>query len=103
MTFLQTTTYERKLVRIQEKGQVTLPTQIRERLGLKKGDLVAVQDTENGILITPQEVIAMSALDRIGAVLLKKGVTLEELIESGIEIRGDIIKEKYGVDSNDKR
>jgi len=45
----------------------------------------------------------MSALDRIGAVLLKKGVTLEELIESGIEIRGDIIKEKYGVDSNDKR
>jgi hypothetical protein len=28
---------DRKLVRIQEKGQVTIPTEIRKKLGLKQG------------------------------------------------------------------
>lgn len=102
MTFLQTTQSERKLVRVQEKGQVTLPSEIREKLRLKKGDLVAVEETQNGILITPQAIIAMEALDRLGAELKKKGLTLEELIESGREIRGQILKEKYGIDPNGK-
>lgn len=37
-----------KLVRIQGKDQVTLPADIRKRLGLKKGDLVAVEGTLEG-------------------------------------------------------
>jgi AbrB family looped-hinge helix DNA binding protein len=28
---------DRKFVRIQEKGQVTIPTEIRKKLGLKQG------------------------------------------------------------------
>ena len=91
----------RKLVRIQEKGQVTLPAKLRRKLGLKKGDLVAVTETEEGVLITPQEVIAMRALDRLGAMLREQGITLEELIESGREIRGQIIREKYGLESDE--
>ena len=34
-------TMDRKLVRVQEKGQVTLPADLRRKSGLKKGDLVA--------------------------------------------------------------
>ena len=45
---------ERKLVRVKEKGQVRLPAEIRKRLGLKKGDLVAVVETPDGVLITPR-------------------------------------------------
>ena len=33
--------------------------------GCKKGDLVAFVETEQGVLINPQEVVAMDALDRI--------------------------------------
>lgn len=86
-----------KLVRIQEKGQVTLPADVRRTLGLKKGDLVSVTHTEDGILIVPQEVIANKLLDQIGQVLKAQGVTLDEFIESGREIRGTIVQEKYGV------
>jgi|DewCreStandDraft_1066081.scaffolds.fasta_scaffold50374_1 AbrB family looped-hinge helix DNA binding protein len=89
---------ERKLVRVQEKGQVTIPTALRRKLGLKKGDLVAVVETPEGVLITPQEVVAMKALDRIGAVLREKGLTLEELMGSGREIRGELLKEKYAIE-----
>lgn len=99
MTFLQTTQSERKLVRVQEKGQVTLPSEVREKLGLKKGDLVAVVETDEGVLISPQEIVATKALDRISEVLKEKGLSLEELIESGREIRGNIVKEKYGLKS----
>ena len=88
-------TIERKLVRVQEKGQVTLPAELRRKLGLKKGDLVAVEETEEGLLITPQEVLAMKALDRVGEALKESGLSLEELIESGREIRGQIIREPY--------
>ena len=88
---------DRKLVRVQEKGQVTLPTALRKHLGIKKGDLVAITETPDGILITPQEVIAMRALDRIGEALRERGLTLEELIESGREERGKHIEERYGL------
>ena len=99
MTFLQTTMSERKLVRVQEKGQVTLPSEVREKLGLKKGDLVAVMETNEGILISPQQIVATKALDRIGEVLKEKGLSLEALMESGREERGNIIEKKYGIRS----
>jgi AbrB family looped-hinge helix DNA binding protein len=86
-----------KLVRIQEKGQVTLPAAVRRALGLKKGDLVSVTQTDEGILITPQQVVALKALDRVGELLRAEGVSLDEMIESGRDIRGELIKEEYGI------
>lgn len=97
MTFLQTTFSEKKLVRVQEKGQVTLPAEVREKLGLKKGDLVAVTEIEGGIFISPQQAIANHALNKIGEALKEKGLSLDELIESGREERGNIIENKYGL------
>jgi len=102
MTFPQTTVSEQKLVRIQEKGQVTLPAKVRKKLGLKKGDLVAVTETEEGVLITPQQVVANKALDRIGQILKEKGLSLEELIKSGREIRGEVLRKKYGIYTDKK-
>ena len=87
---------EVKYVRIQEKGQVTLPADIRKRLGLKKGDLVAVEETPDGVLITPQAVLALKALDEMGAILREQGVTLEDWMESGRAIREELYREKYG-------
>ena len=79
-----------KLSAVQEKGQITIPAEIRRKWGLRKGDLVAFVETEAGVVISPQEVIAMESLDQIGKILREKGVTLKELIESGREVRGKI-------------
>jgi antitoxin PrlF len=88
---------DRKFVRIQEKGQVTIPTEIRKKLGLKRGDLVAVVETPEGVFITPQQVLATKALDRIGEVLKEQGRSVDELIASGRDIRGDLLQETYGI------
>jgi AbrB family looped-hinge helix DNA binding protein len=91
----------KRLVRVQEKGQVTLPAAVRRRLGIKTGDLVAVSETPDGVLITPQEVLAMKALDRIGEALRERGLSLDELIESGREVRGQIMEEQDAVASRE--
>jgi len=86
---------DRKLVRMQEKGQVTIPTEIRKKLGLKRGDLVAVIETPDGVFITPQQALATKALDRIGNILKEKGVSLDELIVSGAQIRNQLSKRLF--------
>lgn len=76
-----------KLSRIQKKGQVTIPAEYQERLGLEEGDFVAFTETEAGLLISRQEVVAMDALDKIGQALAEQGISLEELLSSGADIR----------------
>lgn len=90
-----------KLSVVQERGQVTIPSEIRRKLGLKKGDLVAFVETEEGVLISPREVVAMKALDKLGALLREKGISLEELMDSGREIRGELVKELYDLDPSE--
>jgi antitoxin PrlF len=92
----------RKLVRIQEKGQVTIPTEIRKKLGLKRGDLVAVMETPEGVFITPQQVLATKAFESIGEILKEKGLSLEEVIASGRQIRTAILQEAYGITETPK-
>jgi AbrB family looped-hinge helix DNA binding protein len=53
-------------VRIQEKGQVTIPHQIRNKLNLKKGDLVVFVETDSGVMVRPAAVIATD--DRLAEV-----------------------------------
>jgi AbrB family looped-hinge helix DNA binding protein len=93
---------DRKLVRIQDKGQVTIPTEIRKKLGLKRGDLVAVMETPEGVFITPQQVLATKAFDSIGNILKEQGVSLEELITSGRQLRTDLLQDAYGITETSK-
>jgi antitoxin PrlF len=45
-------------VRVQGKGQVTIPRQIRKKLNLKQGDLVIFEETESGVMVKSAAVIA---------------------------------------------
>jgi len=82
-------------VRVQAKGQVTIPTKIRKKLNLRKGDRVMFIETKEGVLIKPAEVLLTEALDEMGKALKEEGITLEEWIERGREIRGQLLEEMY--------
>jgi AbrB family looped-hinge helix DNA binding protein len=84
-------------VRVQEKGQVTIPTKLRKKLNIKKGDTVMVVETKDGLLIKPAEVVLSEALDEMGKALKADDVTLEEWIERGREIREKLLEETYGI------
>ena len=88
----------KKTYTIQENGQITLPIEFRRRYGLKKGDVIVFKETEEGLLISPKEAQVMNLLDEINDGLKAKGITLDELIESGREIRQEIYDERYAHD-----
>ncbi len=69
---------------------------------MKRGDLVAVMETPDGVFITPQQVLATKALDSIGEILKEPGLSLAELIASGRELRTDILQETYGITKTPK-
>ena len=79
---------------IQANGQITLPREFRKRFGLKKGDMVIFKETSEGLLISPRESMAVNLLDEIGDALKKKGISLDDLIESGRDIRQEIYNQK---------
>ncbi|MBA4379327.1 MAG: hypothetical protein C0393_01320 [Anaerolinea sp.] len=88
-------------VRVQEKGQVTIPTRIRRKLNLKKGDTVMFVETKEGILIKAAEVIVSEALASIGEALRAEGITLEDWIEKSREFRAKMLREEYGFKEED--
>ena len=90
-----------KLVRVQDRGQITLPIELRKKYGIKEGDLVGFRETKEGLLLDLRAVQIAKALDQIGAALREQGETLESMIESGREIRGELLKELYGIDAGE--
>ena len=44
-------------VRVQAKGQVTIPKEIREKLNVQPGDLVVFVETDAGVMVKPAAVM----------------------------------------------
>lgn len=86
---------------IQENGQVTLPKELRREYGLHKGDTVVFERTEEGWIVRKDEPDPMKLLDELGEILAARGITLDELIASGRGIRGEIVRERYGLEPGD--
>jgi len=55
-------TTEPTIVKVTRRGQTTIPQKIRQQCGIKEGDRLTVEATENGILFKP----IPNILDMIG-------------------------------------
>ena len=85
-------------MRVSERGQITIPKELRDRFGLHRNVEVTIQPTENGLLIQKKPAVEGKGrfagrgehpVDRVADILdkdaLGKGVSVDEYIE---EIRG---------------
>lgn len=54
--------FMKSLIRVQQKGQVTIPSRLRTQAGLSDGDLVEIAFQGGKIVLTPKVVIDRSAL-----------------------------------------
>lgn len=45
------------MVKVVRNGQVTIPKEIREKLGIKEGDFLEVEPADQGILLKPKMVV----------------------------------------------
>jgi len=89
-------------VRVQEKGQVTIPTDIRRKLNLTKGDLVMFVETESGIVIKSLDEVADELLAALERKLKQRGVSLDKVMERSMQKGGDAAVVEYGLSEAEK-
>lgn len=81
------------VVKVMEHGQVTIPKEIRDALGLKKGDLAETELRGDEIVITPKKLVKGKAWEEVLAIMDRvhernEGFTEEEVaqdVEKAIE------------------
>jgi len=72
-------------IKVWERGQITLPKNLREELEIKENDILYVEKLGRGILLSPTEGV-ISQIQKKGEELMRqKGITVEDLIEDLID------------------
>ena len=66
--------------RIGKRFSVIIPKEIREKLGLKEGDLISIKKIENKIIITPEKI---SPFEKLANIL--GDIQYDEKIEEDVE------------------
>jgi len=82
--------------RIGEKGQLTLPKQFREDLGLGTGAPFAVLRLGDGLILLPEQQRFEHLCERISSSLTAGGVTSKELMATLPEARKRTFERRYG-------
>ena len=88
------------VVKIMQHGQVTIPKEIRNALGLKKGDLAEAELRGDEIVITPKKLVKEKALQKLLAVMdsvhgENEGVNEEEVINYATQAIAELREEEY--------
>ena len=75
------------VTRMREKGQITIPANIRESLHLTRDSVLSVSRVGDGILLTPKPSVFESVSAKFSKAAKTKGITLEGLLKDLKEIR----------------
>ena len=75
------------ITKMREKGQITIPSNIRESLHLTKNAILCVIQVGDAILLTPKISALDSASAKFSDAAKKKGITLDELLKDLKKIR----------------
>lgn len=82
--------------RIGEKGQLTVPKEFREDLGLGRGAPFAVLRIGDGLLLLPEQRRFEQLCRRISSQLTSAGLETEEVLATLPEVRQRIYQRRYG-------
>jgi len=70
-------------IKVWERGQITIPKDLREALEIKENDVLYVEKLGNGLYLRPSE----SVIDQVqmSAMMKKRGLTVDDLIKDLID------------------
>jgi AbrB family looped-hinge helix DNA binding protein len=84
------------ITRIGEKGQLTVPKQFREDLGLGSGSPFAVLRLGDGLLLLPEQQRFEQLCEQIRETLTGAGVTPKEALAALPDARRNVYARQYG-------
>ena len=82
--------------KIGEKGQLTVPKQFREDLGLGAGAPFAVLRLGDGLILLPEQRRFEQLCERVRSSLTAAGLTSEDILETIPEARNRVYARRYG-------
>jgi AbrB family looped-hinge helix DNA binding protein len=85
--------------KIGEKGQLTVPKQFRDELGLGTGAPFAVLRLGDGLVLLPEQQRFEQLCEKIGASLTASGLTSEEILATIPVVRSRLYRRRYGKES----
>lgn len=80
-------------VRLRERGQLTIPQSVRDRLGLNDGDILTLVQLGDVIVLSPREPQVPKLADKIVKMMEEEGVSLVDLL-SGLKEERQKISQK---------
>jgi AbrB family looped-hinge helix DNA binding protein len=83
--------------KIGEKGQLTVPKQFREELGLGTGAPFAVLRLGDGLILLPEQKRFDQLCEKISSTLTGAGITPKSLLATLPEARERVFQRRYGV------
>jgi AbrB family looped-hinge helix DNA binding protein len=89
--------------KIGEKGQLTVPKQFREDLGLGSGAPFAVLRLGDGLILLPEQQRFEHLCRQVSSRLTAAGVTPGKLMATLPEARNRVFTRRYGRDASNKR
>jgi AbrB family looped-hinge helix DNA binding protein len=82
--------------KIGEKGQITVPKQFRDDLGLENGSPFAVLRIGDGLILVPEQQRFERLCQEMSSILTSAGVTREDFLGTLPEIRDQLYARRYG-------
>ena len=82
--------------KIGEKGQLTVPKQFREDLGLGNGAPFAVLRLGDGLILLPEQQRFEQLCERVSSILTDTGLTSDDFLATLPEARNHVYARHYG-------
>lgn len=83
------------VVKLRERGQLTIPYEYRKDLGLGKEDVLNVLKVGDVLILVPRQLSGDALSRKIETTMKKKGLTLDNLLSNLREQRKRYSKETY--------
>ena len=86
------------VVQVRERGQFTIPAEIRRRMGIEEGDVFSLLQLGDTLIATRKKLVTPEIARAIEAVMEEEGITLGDLLNGLEEQRRVYAREKYGIE-----
>jgi len=84
------------IVRLSEKGQLTIPAEYRREHDLERDSTLAVIQLGEALILAPIDEMLTEITERMESAMRGAGVTVEELMEETLAARAEIVREDFG-------
>jgi len=86
------------VVQVRERGQFTIPAEIRRQMGIEEGDVFSLIQLGDTLIATRKKLVTPEIARAIEALMQEEGVTLGDLLDGLQEQRKTYVREKYGIE-----